>query len=69
MAVTRGGDIWVALTGGDRLDRVGAPGQILGNAPLLPSGALPTNVCLSGEWPDELYVSASFLGALVRIRL
>ena len=68
MAVTPGGDIWVALTGGDRLDRVGATGHILGNAPL-PSGALPTNVCVSGEWVDELYVSASFLGALVRIRL
>jgi gluconolactonase len=68
MAVTPGGDIWVALTGGDRLDRVGATGQILGNAPL-PSGALPTKVCVSSERADELYVSASFLGALVRIRL
>ena len=56
------------MTGGDRLDRVGVTGQILGNA-ALPSGALPTNVCVSGEWVDELYVSASFLGALVRIRL
>ena len=69
MAVTQGGDIWVALTGGDRLDRVGATGQILGNAPLH-AAPLPTNVCLSGERGGRTVSSAhSSLGALVRIRL
>jgi gluconolactonase len=68
MAVGPGGDVWVALTGGDRLDLVSGTGQILDSAPL-PSGALPTNVCLSGERPDELFVTASFQQSLVRIRL
>lgn len=68
MAVGQGGDMWVALTGAGRLDRVGPTGQILDSA-ALPSGALPTNVCFSGERADELYVTTSFHQALVRIRL
>ena len=35
----------------------------------LPSGALPTTVCFSGERADEPYVTTSFHQALVRIRL
>lgn len=68
MAVDRGGDMWVALTAGDRLDRVDAACQILASA-ALPTGALPTNVCFSGAQPDELYVTASFIQSLVRIKL
>ena len=68
MCVTKDGDMWVALTGGDRLDRVGSDGRVVGSA-ALSSGALPTNVCLGGEREEELYVSASFDQALVRIRL
>jgi gluconolactonase len=68
MAVDPDGNMWVALTGGHRLDCVAPDGQILRKA-MLASGALPTNVCLSGERPDELYVTASFHQALVRIRL
>jgi gluconolactonase len=67
MAVGPDGDMWVALTGGHRLDRVAPSGRVLESAPL-PSGALPTNVCFSGERPDELYVTASFHQALMRIR-
>jgi gluconolactonase len=68
MAVGTDGDMWVALTGAHRLDHVAPNGQILGDV-ALPSGALPTNVCFSGARPDELYVTASFHQALVRIRL
>ena len=68
MAVGQGGDMWVALTGAGRLDRVGPTGQILDSA-ALPSGALPTTVCFSGERADEPYVTTSFHQVLVRIRL
>lgn len=68
VAVGPQGDMWVALTGGHRLDRVAPTGQILGSA-ALPSGSVPTNVCFGGERSDELYVTASFHQALLRIRL
>ena len=68
MAVGPDGNTWVALTGGDRLDLVGATGRILDSAPL-PAGALSTNMCFSGERPDELYVRASYHQALLRIQL
>jgi gluconolactonase len=68
MAVGPDGDMWVALTGAHRLDHVAPSGEILGNV-ALPSGGLPTNVCFSGARPDELYVTASFHQALLRIRL
>ena len=67
MAVGPGGDMWVALTGGDRLDLVAPTGQILDTA-ALPSGSLPTNVCFSGERADNLYVTASFQQSLLHIR-
>lgn len=65
MAVGVDGSVWVALTGGDRLDRVSASGEIVGRAEL-GSGALPTNVCF-GATEDEVYVTASHRGALLRI--
>jgi gluconolactonase len=68
MAVGPDGAMWVALTGGHRLDLVAPTGQVLGHA-VLPQGALPTNVCFSGARPDELYVTASFHQALLRITL
>jgi gluconolactonase len=67
MAVGQDGAMWVALTGGDRLDRIGPNGQILGNT-AVPSGSLPTNVCFSGGPDGELYVTASFQQAVLRIR-
>jgi gluconolactonase len=66
MAVGPGGDMWVALTGGHRLDHVDADGAILGST-ALPSGALPTNVCISGLDEGDLYVTASFHQALLRV--
>jgi gluconolactonase len=68
MVVGPDGIMWVALTGGDRLDRVAPTGQILGNT-AVPTGSLPTNVCFSGGENGELYVTASFQQALLRIRL
>ncbi|MFV8165557.1 SMP-30/gluconolactonase/LRE family protein [Mycobacterium sp. 134] len=65
MAVGVDGSAWVALTGGDRLDRVSASGETMGRAEL-GSGALPTNVCF-GATEDELYVTAAHRGALLRI--
>jgi gluconolactonase len=34
----------------------------------LPSGSLPTNVCIGGEGSDELFVSAAQSQALLRVR-
>jgi gluconolactonase len=65
MAVGADGDMWVALTGGHRLDHVSADGAVLGSI-ALPSGALPTNVCISAA-DDGLYVTASFHEALMRV--
>jgi gluconolactonase len=68
MAVRADGASWVALTGGDRLDLVGEAGQILDTV-ALPTGALPTNVCVCPDSADELLVTASYQQALLRIRL
>ena len=68
MVVRADGASWVALTGGDRLDLVGETGEIL-DAVVLPTGSLPTNVCLGPDSADELLVTAAFHQALLRIRL
>lgn len=68
MAVRADGACWVALTGGHRLDLVGETGQIV-DAVVLAEGALPTNVCLRPDSVDEMFVTASFHQALLRIRL
>jgi gluconolactonase len=65
MAVRPDGASWVALTGGHRLDLISATGERIGSV-ALPDGALPTNVCL-GNAPGELFVTASFQQALVRV--
>jgi gluconolactonase len=67
MAVRADGASWVALTGGHRLDLIGASGELLSSVGLA-EGSLPTNVCL-GRTADELFVSVSFHQALVRIGL
>jgi gluconolactonase len=64
MAVCPDGASWVALTGGHRIDLVDSAGQRIDSV-ALPDGALPTNVCL-GRTPGELFVTASYLQALVR---
>jgi gluconolactonase len=68
LAVTPDGGIWVALTGGHRLDLVDAnTGHSAGNV-ALPDGSLPTNVCL-GRTPETLFVTASFHQALLAVRV
>jgi gluconolactonase len=66
MAVCPDGSAWVALTGGHRLDRVDEHGHIV-DAIALPDGSLPTNVCLAVERANELWVTASFHQALLRV--
>jgi gluconolactonase len=68
MAVSAGGDYWVALTGADRIDVVDAAGRLVGSI-ALPTGSLPTNLCFGGELADELFVTAAQSQALLRIRL
>jgi gluconolactonase len=68
MAVCPDGTAWVALTGGDRLDLVDEHGHIV-DAVALPDGSLPTNVCLGVGRANELWVTASFHQALLRIGL
>jgi gluconolactonase len=67
MAVSARGDYWVALTGADRIDVVDAAGRRVGEVGL-PTGSLPTNVCIGGERSDELFVTAAHSQALLRIR-
>jgi gluconolactonase len=67
MAVSARGDYWVALTGADRLDVIDPAGRRVGMVEL-PSGSLPTNVCIGGEGSDELFVSAAQSQALLRVR-
>ena len=67
MAVSARGDYWVALTGADRIDIVDAEGRRVGMVEL-PSGSLPTNVCIGGEGSDELFVTAAQSQALLRVR-
>jgi gluconolactonase len=67
MAVSTRGDYWVALTGADRVDVIDPAGRRVGMVEL-PSGSLPTNVCIGGEVSDELFVSAAQSQALLRVR-
>jgi gluconolactonase len=67
MAVSAGGDYWVALTAADRIDVVDAWGRCLGQA-ALPTGSLPTNVCIGGRRGAELFVTAAHMEALLRIQ-
>jgi gluconolactonase len=68
MAISALGDAWVALTAGDRLDVVDSAGRCTGSI-ALPTGSLPTNVCISGDQPDQLFVTAAHSESLLGIRL
>jgi gluconolactonase len=68
MAVCPDGAAWVALTGGHRLDLVDEHGNTVA-ALALPDGSLPTNVCLGADGANELWVTASFHQALLRVEL
>jgi gluconolactonase len=66
MAVSARGEYWVALTGADRIDVVD-PDGIRVSEVTLPSGSLPTNVCIGGRGSDELFVTAAQSQALLRV--
>ena len=68
MVVCPDGTIWVALTGGHRLDLVDQHGHVVDTV-TLPDSALPTNVCLNTDSDNQLLVTASFQQALLRISL
>jgi gluconolactonase len=61
-------EAWVALTAGDRIDVIDRGGRRTGSV-VLPTGSLPTNVCIGGDSRDELFVTAAHSQSLVRIRL
>jgi gluconolactonase len=67
MVVSSSGEFWVALTAADRIDVIGAAGERRA-AIGLPSGSLPTNVCIGGAGFDELYVTAAHSQSLLRLR-
>jgi gluconolactonase len=67
MVVSARGDYWVALTGADRIDVVDAEGRCIWQVGL-PSGSLPSNVCIGGEGSDELFVTTARSEALLRVR-
>ena len=60
-----GGDFWVALLAGDRLDQVDLDGARVTSV-ALPKGTLPTNVCVDHEG-NGLYVSGGFAQALMHL--
>jgi gluconolactonase len=67
MAVTDGGDVWVAMTAADRLDAIASTGPRVATV-ALPAGSLPTNVCLGADNPGELFVTAAHSQSLLRLR-
>jgi gluconolactonase len=67
MVISPSGQVWVATTGGDRIDVINAAGER--DAVIdLPAGSFPTNVCIGGPGLDELYVAAAGTQSLLRIR-
>ena len=67
LVISPSGQVWVATTGGDRIDVINAGGER--DAVIdLPAGSLPTNVCIGGAGLDELYVAAAGTQSLLRIR-
>lgn len=72
MAISGRGDAWVALTAGDRIDVIDTGGQTDGHRTAsipLPTGSLPTNICLGNDQADELFVTAAHSEALLRINI
>ncbi|MBM0127602.1 SMP-30/gluconolactonase/LRE family protein [Pimelobacter simplex] len=65
MARTRGDRFWVALLRADRLDLVDRVRGVVGTI-ALPTGCLPTNVCLDHDGAG-LFVTAGFAGSLLRV--
>lgn len=63
MAVDAEGRLWVATTGGDVIAVYDAAGALHATY-ALPPGSMPTNLCFGG---DDLYVTASGSGALLRV--
>jgi gluconolactonase len=67
MVISPSGDAWVALTAADRIDVVDPKGERRAVVEL-PTGSLPTNVCIGGSDHDELYVTAARSQSLLRVR-
>lgn len=64
LAVDGAGRLWVATTGGDRIDVV-TPDGVLERSVALPPGSMPTNICRDGG--DGFYVTAAGTGSLLRL--
>jgi gluconolactonase len=67
MVVSPSGQTWVALTAADRVDVIDADGSRCATIDL-PTGSLPTNVCIGGAGLDELFVTAAHGQSLLRLR-
>jgi gluconolactonase len=68
LVISPSGQVWVATTGGDRIDVINAGGGERDAVIDLPAGSLPTNVCIGGPGLDELYVAAAGTQSLLCIR-
>jgi gluconolactonase len=68
IAVGAHDEVWVALTGADRVDVIEATGRRTASI-AVPAGSLPTNVCLGGPELAGLFVTAAHGESLLRIRL
>ena len=67
LAVGARGEAWVALTAADRIDVIDIEGARVASI-ALPTGSLPTNICVGDPRFDELFVTAAHAGSLLRIR-
>ncbi len=68
IAISARGETWVALTAADRVDVINGSGERTASI-TLPTGSLPTNICIGGGPADELFVTAAHAESLLRIRL
>jgi gluconolactonase len=68
MALDTEGNLWIAATASPTIQVVSPAGQLLRTVEL-DEGAVPTNCCFGGPDLDVLYVTASGLGSVLRLRV
>lgn len=66
LAVDYSDRLWIATTSGDRIDVIDSSGNPHSSY-ALPTGSMPTNVCLGGPAGGDVYVTAAGTGSLLRL--